>query len=40
MSESRQLVAQLLKAVVAYIWFFETCDETVVDDDTALQQQE
>ncbi|MEV4003821.1 hypothetical protein [Actinomadura sp. NPDC049753] len=40
MSESPQLVTQLLKAVVAYTWFFETCDETVLDDDTALKQQE
>ncbi|URN09348.1 hypothetical protein LUW74_42370 [Actinomadura madurae] len=40
MGEIPQLVAQLLKAVVAYTWFFETCDETVLDDDTALKQQE
>ncbi|MGP4030351.1 hypothetical protein [Actinomadura sp. 3N407] len=23
-----------------YTWFFETCDETVLDDNTALKQQE
>jgi hypothetical protein len=40
MSESPQLITQLLKAVVAYTWFFETCDESVLDDDTALKQQE
>ncbi|MFI0484200.1 hypothetical protein [Actinomadura sp. 9N215] len=40
MSDSPQLVTQLLKAVVAYTWFFESCDETVVDDDTAIEQQE
>jgi hypothetical protein len=40
MSESPQLVTQLLKAVVAYTWFFETCDESTVDDDTAIKQQE
>ncbi|MGI5324824.1 hypothetical protein [Actinomadura nitritigenes] len=40
MSESPQLVTQLLKALVAYTWFFETCDETVLDDATALKQQE
>ncbi|MFA1545705.1 hypothetical protein [Actinomadura chokoriensis] len=40
MSESPQLVTQLLKAVVAYTWFFETCDESILDDDTALKQQE
>ncbi|NDU74613.1 hypothetical protein GWI34_18540 [Actinomadura sp. DSM 109109] len=26
--------------MIAYSWFFETCDETVLDDDTALKQQE
>ncbi|MEU8801276.1 hypothetical protein [Spirillospora sp. NPDC048819] len=40
MSESPQLVTQLLKAVVAYTWFFETCDESELDDDTAMQQME
>ncbi|MEU5881043.1 hypothetical protein [Spirillospora sp. NPDC047279] len=40
MSESPQLITQLLKSVVAYTWFFETRDESVVDDDTALKQQE
>jgi predicted acetyltransferase len=40
MSESPPLVTQLLKVVVAYGWFFETCDESVVDDDTAIKQQE
>ncbi|MFC4049110.1 hypothetical protein ACFOY4_05400 [Actinomadura syzygii] len=40
MSESPQLLTQLLKAVVAYTWFFEVCDETVLDNDTALKQQE
>ncbi|MEU9840060.1 hypothetical protein AB0C69_12660 [Actinomadura sp. NPDC048032] len=40
MSESPQLVTQLLRAVIAYTWFFETCDETVLDDDTALKHQE
>ncbi|WP_396445141.1 hypothetical protein [Actinomadura sp.] len=40
MSEHPQLVTQLLRAVVAYTWFFETCDETVLDDDTALKQLE
>ncbi|MGW2307726.1 hypothetical protein [Actinomadura luteofluorescens] len=40
MSESPQLVTQLLRAVIAYTWFFETCDETMLDDDTALKQQE
>lgn len=40
MSESPGLVTQLLKAVVAYTWFFEACDDTVLDDDTALKQQE
>lgn len=40
MSESPQLVTQLLKVVVAYTWFFETCDEVVLDDDTAIKQQE
>ncbi|MFI0370386.1 hypothetical protein ACH35V_21160 [Actinomadura sp. 1N219] len=40
MSESPQLVTQLLKTVVAYTRFFEACDETVLDDDTALQQLE
>lgn len=40
MSGSPQLVTQLLKAVVAYTWFFESCDESDVDDDTATQQME
>jgi hypothetical protein len=40
MDESPRLVTQLLNAVVAYTWFFETCDETVLDDDTALKQME
>lgn len=40
MSEAPQLVTQLLKAVVAYTWFFESCDETVLDDRTAIKQQE
>jgi hypothetical protein len=39
-SESPTLITQLLKAVVAYTWFFETCDESVLDDDTAVKQQE
>ncbi|GAA2425637.1 hypothetical protein GCM10010191_42450 [Actinomadura vinacea] len=40
MSDSPQLVTQLLQAVVAYTWFFETCDESVLEDDTAIKQQE
>ncbi|GAA0594723.1 hypothetical protein [Actinomadura livida] len=40
MTESPGLVAQLLKVVVAYTWFFEACDDSVLDDDTALKQME
>lgn len=40
MSESPRLMTQLLKAVVAYTWFFETCDDSVLDDDIALNQME
>ncbi|GAA2151072.1 hypothetical protein [Actinomadura napierensis] len=40
MDESPRLVTQLLKAVVAYTWFFETCDETVLEDRAALKQLE
>jgi hypothetical protein len=39
-SDSPELVRQLLKTVVAYTWFFETCDESVVDDSIALKQGE
>jgi hypothetical protein len=39
-SDSPDLVRQLLKAVVAYTWFFETCDESVLDDRAALKQME
>ncbi|GAA2617781.1 hypothetical protein GCM10010411_61390 [Actinomadura fulvescens] len=34
------LVRRLLEAIVAYTWFFETCDDSVLDDDTALKQME
>ncbi|MEV5570722.1 hypothetical protein AB0L06_11770 [Spirillospora sp. NPDC052269] len=40
MDESPELLTQLLKAVVAYTWFFETCDDDVLDDDTAIKQTE
>ncbi|GAB2816571.1 hypothetical protein GCM10027176_21550 [Actinoallomurus bryophytorum] len=40
MSESPELVRQLLKAVVAYTWFFERCDESVLEDRIALKQME
>jgi hypothetical protein len=39
-SDSPELVRQLLKTVVAYTWFFETCDESVLDDGVALKQME
>jgi hypothetical protein len=39
-SDSPELVRQLLKTVVDYTWFFETCDESVVDDSIALKQME
>lgn len=40
MDESPDLVRQLLKIVVAYTSFFDTCDESVLDDDTAMKQTE
>lgn len=40
MSDSPELVRQLLKAVVAYTRFFDTWDESVLDDDTAIKQTE
>ncbi|WP_216893896.1 hypothetical protein [Nocardia alni] len=40
MNEFPGLVQQLLRVVVAYTWFFESCDEDVVDGDTAIKQQE
>ncbi|GAA4483614.1 hypothetical protein GCM10023191_005430 [Actinoallomurus oryzae] len=40
MSDSPEVVRQLLKAVVAYTRFFDTCDDGVLDDDTAIKQTE
>ncbi|KAB2344722.1 hypothetical protein [Actinomadura rudentiformis] len=40
MNNSPGLVRQLLQTVVAYTWFFETCDDSVLDDRTALKQME
>ncbi|GAB3989889.1 hypothetical protein GCM10029978_116220 [Actinoallomurus acanthiterrae] len=40
MSDSPELVRQLLKAVVAYTQFFDTCDDSVLDDNTAIKQTE
>ncbi|MCU1643548.1 MAG: hypothetical protein JWN03_3823 [Nocardia sp.] len=40
MKNPPDLIRQLLKIVVAHTWFFETCDEEVVDDRTAIKQQE
>ncbi|MEW2359863.1 hypothetical protein [Spirillospora sp. NPDC029432] len=40
MDESPDLVGQLLKSVIAYTWFFETCADSVLDDRTALKQTE
>lgn len=40
MSDSPELVRQLLKAVVAYTQFFDTCDDSCLDDDTAIKQTE
>ncbi|WP_258572091.1 hypothetical protein [Actinomadura parmotrematis] len=40
MDESPELLTQLLKVVVGYTWFFETCDDEVLEDDTALEQME
>ncbi|OLT25877.1 hypothetical protein BJF79_43890 [Actinomadura sp. CNU-125] len=34
------MVKRLLETVVAFTWFFDTCDESVVDDDTAVKQLE
>jgi hypothetical protein len=34
------LVRQLLKTVVAYTWFFATCDEAILEDRIALKQLE
>jgi hypothetical protein len=39
-SDSPELVRQLLKAVVAYTWFFDTCDDSVLDDRIAIKQTE
>jgi hypothetical protein len=39
-SDSPELVRQLLKTVVAYTWFFETCDESVLEDRIAVKQME
>lgn len=39
-SDSPELVAQLLKAVVAYTWFFEKCDESVLEDRIAVKQMD
>lgn len=39
-TDSPELVRQLLKAVVAYTRFFDTCDDSVLDDDTAIKQTE
>ncbi|WP_433178946.1 hypothetical protein [Actinoallomurus sp. CA-150999] len=40
MNESPELVRQLLKIVVAHAVFFDTCDDSVLDADTALEQME
>jgi hypothetical protein len=40
MNDSPGLVRQLLQTVVAYTWFFETCDDSVLEDRTALKQME
>ncbi|MFV2176747.1 hypothetical protein ACFHW2_21435 [Actinomadura sp. LOL_016] len=40
MNGSSELVRQLLETVVAFTRFFDTCDESVVDDDTAVKQLE
>ncbi|GAA3947663.1 hypothetical protein GCM10023085_32360 [Actinomadura viridis] len=40
MSGSSELVTQLLKVAIAYTRFFEECDDSVLDDDTALKQME
>lgn len=34
------MVRQLLKTVVAYSWFFEMCDESVLEDRIAVKQME
>ncbi len=39
-TEHPGLLRQLLKVVLAYTWFFETVDDDVLDDDTALEQTE
>lgn len=40
MNESRELVRQLLKVIVAYTWFFDTCEDSVLDDRIAIKQME
>lgn len=35
-----ELVRQLLKTVVAYTRFCHTCDDSVLDDDTAIKQMD
>ncbi|MGH3390700.1 MAG: hypothetical protein ACRDOO_17675 [Actinomadura sp.] len=40
MNESGELVRQLLKVIVAYTWFFDTCEDSVLDDRIAIKQME
>jgi hypothetical protein len=40
MHDSAQLVRQLTKVVAAYTYFFDTCDDSELDDRTALKQME
>jgi hypothetical protein len=39
-SDSPELIRQLLKTVVAYTRFFEACDESVLEDRIAIKQVE
>lgn len=39
-NESRELVRQLLKVMVAYTWFFDTCEDSVLEDRIATKQME
>ncbi|MFD0905237.1 hypothetical protein [Actinomadura sediminis] len=39
-NDSPDLVRRLLDMVVTFTWFFDTCDESVVDDDMAVKQLE
>jgi hypothetical protein len=40
MDEQPELVSQLLKVIVGYTWFFESCDDETLDPDTAIKQME